>query len=562
VQQSSQLQPSGNSPRDGKENRVLQSGEYIQMSGRAGRRGKDDRGLTIICLDQKVEQEEAKELFLGASARIDSQFHLGYNMLLNLMRVEGANPDYMIQRSLHQFQKDKNASTLDDEKAVLEKEVSEASSIATEDHGFDADAAIADFFHMKMTIAEKKEACRKIVVSPKHATPFLTTGRLVYVKADGEDWGWGILAQGVKRKFVEKTDQDDTEVEWIVDVFLPCAPGSFETGHPIPADKDGEADGQVITMSFSALSSISKIRANLPSADLRLESSRKALLQTLDTIKTHPKMVDGIPVLDPVKEMKIEDTRLTELNKEIESAERKLKKNPLYGHPSMPEYEEEFGKRVEKIARLKEVQALIDNSKYLVMRDDLRSMRKVLKRLEFVDRQNVVQLKGRFACEISSCDEVLMTEIVFQNVFESMSGNHVLALCSCIVFDEKSEDPMTAEPELVKAYDRCLAIARTVGQVMHECKLPIDVEEYAQKFKPQLMAPVLGWLEGKKFSEIMGQCDLYEGSVVRAIRRLEELARELVIASKVIGNADLEKKMMEARGKLKRGIIFAASLYL
>lgn len=97
---------------------------------------------------------------------------------------------------------------------------------------------------------------------------------------------------------------------------------------------------------------------------------------------------------------------------------------------------------------------------------------------------------------------------------------------------------------------------------MHECKLPVDVEEYATTLKPQLMAVTLGWLEGKKFQEIMGQCDLYEGSVVRAIRRLEELARELVVAAKTIGNTELEKKLLEARHKLKRGIIFAASLYL
>jgi len=546
---------------DGKENRVLQSGEYIQMSGRAGRRGKDDRGLTIICLDQKVEQDEAKDLFLGASARIDSQFHLGYNMLLNLMRVEGANPDYMIQRSLHQFQKDKSASTLDDEKAILEKEVSQSASIATEEHGFDADAAIADYFHVKVQVMEQKAAAQKIIISPKWGTPFLTTGRLVHVIDKGEDWGWGILAQGTKRKFIERQD-DETEVEWVVDVFLACAPGSHETGAPCPAEEDGEAEGQVITMAFNAINSISKIRANLPSADLRNADARKQLLNTLETIKSHPKMVDGVPELDPVKEMKIDDPKLMEHLSKMKELEESLKKNPLYGHPSLKSYEDQFGKRVAKLSRLKEVQAMIDNSKFLVMRDDLRSMRRVLKRLDFVDRTNVVQVKGRFACEISSCDELLLTEIVFQNVFEDMEPNHVLALCSCLVFDEKSEDPVTSETVLLKAFDKCQAIARSVGQVMHECKLPIDVEEYAAKFKPQLMAVTLGWLEGKKFSEIMGQCDLYEGSVVRAIRRLEELARELVIASKVIGNTELEKKMMEARSRLKRGIIFAASLYL
>jgi ATP-dependent RNA helicase DOB1 len=67
---------------------------------------------------------------------------------------------------------------------------------------------------------------------------------------------------------------------------------------------------------------------------------------------------------------------------------------------------------------------------------------------------------------------------------------------------------------------------------------------------------------GAKFSEICKMTDIFEGSIIRAMRRLDELLHEMVSAAKSIGNTNLEEKFKEGSERIKRDIVFAASLYL
>jgi ATP-dependent RNA helicase DOB1 len=48
----------------------------------------------------------------GNANPLNSAFRLTYNMVLNLLRVEGINPEFMLERSFYQFQNYSNIPAL------------------------------------------------------------------------------------------------------------------------------------------------------------------------------------------------------------------------------------------------------------------------------------------------------------------------------------------------------------------------------------------------------------------------------------------------------------------
>ena len=63
--------------------RILNTDEYIQMAGRAGRRGKDDKGLVLYLPDRDPEEiDDVKRMMTGSKSTFQSRMTFHYDFLL------------------------------------------------------------------------------------------------------------------------------------------------------------------------------------------------------------------------------------------------------------------------------------------------------------------------------------------------------------------------------------------------------------------------------------------------------------------------------------------------
>lgn len=68
--------------------RMLRNDEYIQMAGRAGRRGKDDKGIVIYLPDREpVEPSEMKRMMKGSRPPIQSRMDFHYDFILKTIQA-------------------------------------------------------------------------------------------------------------------------------------------------------------------------------------------------------------------------------------------------------------------------------------------------------------------------------------------------------------------------------------------------------------------------------------------------------------------------------------------
>ncbi|MCO5599930.1 hypothetical protein L7F22_054037 [Adiantum nelumboides] len=562
---------------DGKEFRNLSSGEFIQMSGRAGRRGLDDRGIVIMMFDEKLEPASAKTMVKGEADRLNSAFHLGYNMVLNLMRVEGISPEFMLERCFFQFQSAASVPELENELREA-KDAADAIIVPQEEE-------TNEYFGLHKQLDELNQNFREITTHPDYSLTFLQPGRLVKIKYEDIDFGWCCVVNYQKKHSAAKgkpaASPESEHSQYIVECLMHVAKGGTvptmrdvvrgsstlaSSGlHPINPDQDGEM--VVVPVLLSTVQMISGLRLKLPK-ELRSRDARQQvknrLRELFNRFPEKGKDAKGIPLLDPIKDMKITDDDFKSLLGKIAILEKRLSETALYKSKDLPTLYKSYKSKEDANEKVNLLKKRLDEAHSVMQLDELKCRKRVLRRLGFTTNDDIVEKKGRVACEISTGDELLLTEMIFNGVFNELTHEQCAALLSCFVFNEKSDQQIRLKEDLAGPLRIMQDSARRIAKVSIESRLPVNEEEYVAGFRVELMDAVMQWCKGAKFSEICKLTDIFEGSIIRAFRRLAELIRQMEQAANAIGNTELKEKFEAARSKLERekSIIFSPSLYL
>ncbi|EDL26757.1 mCG15924, isoform CRA_f [Mus musculus] len=314
---------------DGSTFRDLLPGEYVQMAGRAGRRGLDPTGTVILlCKGRVPEMADLHRMMMGKPSQLQSQFRLTYTMILNLLRVDALRVEDMMKRSFSEFPSRKDSKAHEQALADLTKRLG-----ALEEPDVTGQLAdLPEYYSWAEELTETQNMIQRRIMESVNGLKSLSVGRVVVVKNEEHHNALGVILQvssnSTSRVFTTLvlcdkpvvSDNPRDKGPATPDVphpddligfklFLPEGPCEHTVAKLQPGDvaaistKVLRVNGEKISEDFSKRQQ-PKFRKDPP-----LAAVTTAVQELLRLAQSYPA---GPPTLDPINDLQLKDVAVVE----------------------------------------------------------------------------------------------------------------------------------------------------------------------------------------------------------------------------------------------------------
>lgn len=595
---------------DSRTRRLLEPGEYVQMAGRAGRRGLDDVGIVLLYPSAAdfPSESDVKAVLTGTPKPLRSQFRLTYNMILNLLRIDELRVEDVMARSFSEAPTGRTSNTV---KKLIEK----GREVLTDMHSKSVQLERYRNLHqLSRKLDSLNDAVGGILANhAKNATgTAISAGRVVLLRGRDQSFRLGVILRAPfagrskgslslkstnlkSRALPTSKGKESVTIKVLALCGGPAVSGSKSPyyQHNLQSiDIRSEypqynAGGLIVEIRDEAIRNI------LSFAALRIEVNERGLVpirgkpnpvaiasaaEQLRKLASDEEIMNKFPDLHPINDLGLQDLDVADYWDERRICLQSMNNIfvDLIANGAIADLENSLEKLAEQSRLSEKVEKLrlATSDDTLQLMPDYRQRAEVLTTLGYIDGTSV-RLKGRAACEVNTCESIILTEMVFEKIVQKLSAVDLAALLCSLIFHEKVDGEVTSLSQVDKVleksqdlYEACqamLGVLKCLGNVQAECGLPISPTEYVRSNANfGFLLGVRCWAEGKSFVQVCEEIggSIPEGSIVRTIVRLCELLRELKNVGRVIGDPDLSSRAEEAIGLIRRDVIFAASLYI
>ncbi len=502
--------------------RLLFSSEFLQMSGRAGRRGKDLQGYVVTLQTRFEGAKEASSLAISKPNSLVSQFTPSYGMVLNLLQNYSLDKSReLIKRSFGSFlylgESSEEKINLDN----LERDLIELKKITSNISWQDFDACEK----MKSRLKEErrllrileKQATEKLSEEITNALTFIKDGSLIAIKAP--QINRRVVPALICKKFYESKKIKSLLCLTIDNLFILIKPS-------------------YIVNIFPDLEEIDILKLEVPKMNfsgevVRGESDSQTYVDKI--FKISEKHDLRTPQYDLTNEVLEQQKLITDLDEKITNQPANK-----FGDPKKLK---RFRKRIieieQEIFMRKKLLADKENYNWKKFTDLI----KILNHFGCLDDLELTEV-GQTVGAIRSENELWVGLVLLSGYLDDLDPPDLAAIIQAISVDVRRPNLWCNFKPSVKVLDVFYELESLRKLVASKQKnFTIDTPIFLET---DLTGIISEWAKGKKWKDLIFNTSLDEGDVVRILRRsidvLSQIQYCLGVSNKLKNKAKLALK--------------------